>query len=50
MRVFPLNHPGDVGDSRAEIGEAELDRASALLDQVLALVTRDLPTLDPPQA
>lgn len=34
----------------AEIGEAELDRASALLDHVLALVTRDLPTLHLPQA
>ena len=34
----------------AEIGEPELARASALLDQVLALVTRDLPTLQPPQA
>lgn len=33
----------------AEIGEQELERASALMDRVLQLVTRDLPALQEPQ-
>lgn len=33
----------------SEIGEDELDRASAVLDLALELVSRDLATLEPPQ-
>jgi DNA-binding MarR family transcriptional regulator len=33
----------------AELGQAELERASALLDRVLEVVTRELPTLREPK-